>query len=98
MRITNAGNVSIGNTNDVYKLDVRSTKPGSISVYGKMTAASSSGSFGIQGENTSTAGTAYGIGGYASGAATTNVGGIFSATGATNNYGLLVTNGNVGLV
>jgi hypothetical protein len=25
MRITNAGNVSIGNTNDVYKLDVRST-------------------------------------------------------------------------
>ena len=97
MRITSDGNVSIGNTNDNYKLDVRSTKPGSISVYGKMTAASSSGSFGIQGENTSTAGTAYGIGGYASGAATTNVGGIFSATGATNNYGLLVTNGNVGI-
>jgi hypothetical protein len=62
-----------------------------------MTATSSGGSFGIQGENTSTAGTAYGIGGYASGAATTNVGGIFSATGATNNYGLLVTNGNVGI-
>jgi trimeric autotransporter adhesin len=97
MRITSDGNVSIGNTNDNYKLDVRSTKPGSISVYGKMTAASSSNSFGIQGENTSTAGTAYGVGGYASGAATTNVAGIFSATGATNNYGLLVTNGNVGI-
>jgi trimeric autotransporter adhesin len=97
MRITNAGNVSIGNTNDTYKLDVRSTTAGNISVYGKMTAASGSGSFGIQGENTSTAGTAYGVGGYASGAATTNVGGIFSATGATNNYGLLVTNGNVGI-
>jgi len=97
MRITSTGNVSIGNTNDNYKLDVRSTKPGSISVYGKMTAASSSNSFGIQGENTSITGTAYGIGGYASGAATTNVAGIFSATGATNNYGLLVTNGNVGI-
>jgi hypothetical protein len=96
MRITDAGNVSIGNTNDIYKLDVRSTTAGNISVYGKMTAASGSGSFGIQGENTSTAGTAYGVGGYASGAATTNVAGIFSATGATNNYGLLVTNGNVG--
>jgi hypothetical protein len=97
MRITSAGNVSIGNTNNVYKLDVRSTTAGNISVYGRMAAASGSGSFGIQGENTSTAGTAYGIGGYASGAATTNVGGIFSASGATNNYGLLVTNGNVGI-
>ncbi len=46
---------------------------------------------------TNTSGTAYGIYGSTSGAATTNYGGYFSATGATNNYGLVVPNGNVGI-
>ncbi len=32
-----------------------------------------------------------------SGGNTTNIGGYFSATGATNNYGLIVPNGNVGI-
>lgn len=46
---------------------------------------------------TNTSGTTYGIYGSTSGAATTNYGGYFSATGATNNYGLVVPNGNVGI-
>jgi len=46
---------------------------------------------------TNTSVTAYGIYGSTSGAATTNYGGYFSATGATNNYGLVVPNGNVGI-
>ncbi|HET9946446.1 MAG TPA: DUF2341 domain-containing protein [Patescibacteria group bacterium] len=44
----------------------------------------------------SVAGTNYGLYASLTGAATTNVAGYFSATGATNNYGLVVANGNVG--
>jgi hypothetical protein len=44
-----------------------------------------------------TAGTVYGIKSSLTGAATTNVAGYFSATGATNNYGLLVNAGSVGI-
>lgn len=43
------------------------------------------------------AGTHYGINIQATGAATTNIAGYFNATGATNNYGLIVENGNVGI-
>ncbi len=48
---------------------------------------------------TSTAvGSHYGIQGVSNGANSgTNIGGYFSATGATTNYGLLVANGNVGI-
>jgi hypothetical protein len=42
-------------------------------------------------------GTGYGVFVVKSGASTTNVGGLFSASGATNNYGLLVTDGYVGI-
>lgn len=42
-------------------------------------------------------GTAYGVIGQATGASVTNVGGYFAATGATNNYGLLVPDGLVGI-
>lgn len=42
-------------------------------------------------------GIGYGLYAAKTGASTTNVGGYFSATGATNNYGLLVANGNVGI-
>ena len=47
--------------------------------------------------SSSTSGTVYGIKSSLTGAATTNVAGYFSATGATNNYGLLVPSGNVGI-
>jgi len=42
-------------------------------------------------------GTSYGLSSTVSGAAVTNIGARFSATGAANNYGLLVENGNVGI-
>ena len=42
-------------------------------------------------------GTGYGLHVEKTGAGTTNVGGYFSATGATNNYGLIVESGNVGI-
>ena len=48
-------------------------------------------------KQTKSSGTVYGIYGSATGGATTNYGGYFSATGATNNYGLVVPNGNVGI-
>jgi len=45
-----------------------------------------------------TSGTLYSVYAIANGTgATTNIGGYFSATGGTNNYGLLVANGNVGI-
>ena len=42
-------------------------------------------------------GTGYGLYAAKTGASTTNVGGYFSASGATNNYGLIVGAGNVGI-
>ncbi|MEK7119445.1 MAG: hypothetical protein AAB889_02890, partial [Patescibacteria group bacterium] len=42
-------------------------------------------------------GTGYGLYAAKTGASTTNVGGYFSATGATNNYGLIVDSGSVGI-
>jgi len=42
-------------------------------------------------------GTGYGLHVEKTGASTTNVGGYFSASGATNNYGLIVENGSVGI-
>ena len=51
------------------------------------------------GTNTNASHTAYGL--YSAvtntGTTSTNVGGYFSASGATNNYGLIVANGNVGI-
>ena len=44
-----------------------------------------------------TIGTDYGLYTTNTGAGTTNVGGYFSASGATNNYGLIVESGNVGI-
>ncbi len=42
-------------------------------------------------------GTGYGLHVEKTGISTTNVGGYFSASGATNNYGLIVENGSVGI-
>jgi len=44
-----------------------------------------------------TTGTDYGLYVANTGAGTTNVGGYFTASGATNNYGLIVASGNVGI-
>lgn len=44
-----------------------------------------------------TTGTDYGLYATNTGAGTTNIGGYFSASGATNNYGLIVENGRVGI-
>ena len=44
-----------------------------------------------------TTGTKYAVAGQTTGAATTNIGAYFGATGATNNYGLIVGAGNVGI-
>ena len=49
------------------------------------------------GSSSTAAGIVTGISSSLTGAATTNVAGYFSATGATNNYGLLVPNGYVGI-
>ncbi|MFH1048515.1 MAG: hypothetical protein V1732_02530, partial [Patescibacteria group bacterium] len=49
------------------------------------------------GATTAGSGTDYGLYVANTGAGTINVGGYFSASGATNNYGLIVENGNVGI-
>ncbi len=54
------------------------------------------GAFGGYFTSTGTAGTRYGVYGYANGAPF-NYGGYFEALGGTNNYGLVVANGNTGI-
>ncbi|MBI2971414.1 MAG: hypothetical protein HYY37_03295 [Candidatus Aenigmarchaeota archaeon] len=81
--INNSGNVGIGTASPGYKLDVQT---------------STANDQAVRGSNTATTGTNYGgvFQAYGSGA-TTNVGGYFLASGATNNYGLIVEAGNVGI-
>lgn len=56
------------------------------------------GSFGSYNVSNGTAGTRYGVYGAATGTGTTiNYGGYFEALGGTNNYGLVVANGNTGI-
>ncbi len=81
----NAGNVGIGLTGPIHKLDV--TQSATTNGYAAINALNS----GIN------VGTAYGVIGQSTGASVTNVGGYFSASGATNNYGLIVNAGNVGI-
>ena len=86
LTITNSGDVGIGLASPAHKLDILQT--GSAA--------------GLAGLNVLNAGsnstTAYGIISSVTGTSPTNVGGYFSATGsATNNYGLIVANGNVGI-
>ncbi|OGS32544.1 MAG: hypothetical protein A2218_13210, partial [Elusimicrobia bacterium RIFOXYA2_FULL_53_38] len=79
-----SGNIGIGTTAPTDKLEVR--------------ASGGSGQAAISGSITGTTGLNWGIYGQATGVgATTNVGGYFTASGATNNYGLVVNAGNVGI-
>ena len=80
------GNVGIGTTAPVHKLVISDPN----------TTADRAGLYVTQ-SGVITGGTGYGIYASKTGASTTNVGGYFSATGATNNYGLIVGNGKVGI-
>ena len=82
--LTTTGSVGIG-TVPSDKLHVVDTR-----------AVHGSAAFWIQ-QTGASPGTAYGAIIEKTGASQTNVGGSFSATGATNNYGLIVSNGSVGI-
>jgi hypothetical protein len=95
MRITSAGNVGIGTTGPATKLEVSSSLTSGIKVTNSGTI---NGEAGIEAYHTGAqAGTAYA--GYITktGAGGTNVGIYTAASGATNNYGLIVGSGNVGI-
>lgn len=85
MRITSAGNVGIGVTPTTGKLQISDAT----------TTADFSG-LRID-QSGAVSGIGYGIYATKTGASTTNVGAYFSATGGTDNYGLLVPSGLVGI-
>ena len=76
--------VGIGTTSPGGKLDIQTS---SLGIYKGLNIKQSK----------NDANTYYGLYSTAEGITTTNIGGYFSATGATNNYGLIVENGNVGI-
>ena len=80
------GNVGIGTTSPGDKLHVVDTR-----------TAHGSAALWIQHTGVNPGGTAYGAIIEKTGACRTNVGGSFSAIGATNNYGLIVPDGNAGI-
>jgi hypothetical protein len=84
-RITSGGLVGVGTTPTTAKLQISD-------------ATTTSNFAGLRVDQTAAnSGTGYGIYATKTGASTTNVGGYFSASGATNNYGLVVASGNVGI-
>lgn len=85
LTINTDGNVGIGTTSPTHKLYIVDTN----------TTTNRKGLYVVQAG--AVPGTGYAIYGSKSGAGTTNVGGYFSAAGATNNYGLLVNSGLVGI-
>ena len=93
--VNSAGNVGIGVTGPVTKLEVSSSLTSGIKVTNSGTI---NGEAGIEAYHTGAqTGTAYA--GYITktGAGGTNVGIYTAASGATNNYGLIVGSGNVGI-
>ncbi len=92
-----------GNSNSWFNaaggsLGVGTTTPDSYSKLNIVDTLTNSGSTGLYIQKTAViSGIGYGQYTIVSGASTTNVGGYFSATGATNNYGLVVASGNVGI-
>jgi len=80
------GKVGIGTTTPTAKLDIaeNTTTSGSVGVNIQKTGA-------VTGSNS------YGIIAHTTGASNTNYAGFFTATGATNNYGLIVSAGSVGI-
>ncbi len=83
-----AGNVLIGTTayspTSAYKVEV-------------VNSATTDNGVGLRVTHTGAATTGYAFQALKTGAGTTNIGGYFSASGATSNYGLLVAAGNVGI-
>ena len=86
MIIDNTGNVGIGTTSPGDKFHIVDTRTDNMSA-----------ALFIQQTGVNPNGTAYGAVIEKTGASRTNVGGSFSAEGATNNYGLIVPKGNVGI-
>ena len=85
VRVTSSGNVGIGVSPTTGKLQISD-------------ATATDGFSGIQINQTgAVSGTGYGIYATKTGSSTTNVGGYFSASGGTSNYGLLVPSGYVGI-
>jgi hypothetical protein len=85
MTIANAGNVGIGTTAPTSKLHIEEP-------------TTTAGTAGINVQKTGTiTGNSYGVLSQTTGTATTNYAGFFTASGATNNYGLVVSAGNVGI-
>ncbi|HDK42599.1 MAG TPA: hypothetical protein ENG87_04415 [Candidatus Pacearchaeota archaeon] len=96
------GNLLLDNTikiqNDAVGIGISWSSPG----VGKLeveTDSSYGDSVGVKIDHigTSSVGTTYGLTSEASGASLNNVAGYFSASGGTNNYGLIVENGDVGI-
>jgi hypothetical protein len=84
---TNYGIRAAGSTTGVYGLSLSAS---GIGVYGY---ANGAGSKGVQAVTAATSGTNYGLFAQASGAATAQYAGYFSASGATTNYGIRVEAG-----
>jgi len=85
MIIKAGGDIGIGVASPSHKLQISDTS----------TTANRAGLYVAQ--SGAITGTGYGIYATKTGASTTNVAGYFSASGATNNYGLIVENGYVGI-
>jgi hypothetical protein len=86
-RALNNPGYGYGGSFDGAYMGVRTNNPG---------GAYAGGAFGGYFTSSGTAGTRYGVYGYANGAPY-NYGGYFEALGGTNNYGLVVANGNTGI-
>lgn len=86
-----SGYFGVGTSNPAALLSVGGTSQFQVDITGNVSAPT------MTVATSSTSGTVYGVKSNTTGASTTNIAGYFSATNATNNYGLIVASGNVGI-